>query len=410
MGYEGLRKAFYRDERAAEELYARRFGSASAVHVDVEVAGSPAFFVMTDAVYDAVVRLERADKEILRLSHALPGKALEQFALDNLIDEIVFTNGIEGVQSTRREIGSALDQLGRNDRSFRFKGLVNAYVMLGGSESAAVETPRDVRAIFDGLVRSEVVEENPRNAPDGALFRADAVSVYSPSGAELHRGLSPEPAIVKALETSLRLLNDPSINDVARIAAFHFLFGYIHPFYDGNGRVNRYISSLYLTKGHERVLGYGLSFAIRERLDDYYAAFEQVEHRLNRGDLTPFVITFCDMAAAAAERIRITLEGKRDDFAALESAALDAVPVPVLYKPGMRDLASLLVQAALFTDRGISTRELGACFGVTRATVSNRIARLGDYLAIEKEQRGKDMYYKADLSALRGASPRSQRA
>ncbi len=32
------------------------------------------------------------------------------------------------------------------------------------------------------------------------------------------------------------------------IAVFHYLFGYVHPFYDGNGRMARYLSSIFCSE------------------------------------------------------------------------------------------------------------------------------------------------------------------
>ena len=43
-------------------------------------------------------------------------------------------------------------------------------------------------------------------------------------------------------------LNGDNINSIIRISIFHYLYSYVHPFYDGNGRINRLISSYYISK------------------------------------------------------------------------------------------------------------------------------------------------------------------
>ena len=52
----------------------------------------------------AALRVSESDKELLRLMRDLPTKAIEQFAVKNLVDEIVITNEVEGVNSTRHEV------------------------------------------------------------------------------------------------------------------------------------------------------------------------------------------------------------------------------------------------------------------------------------------------------------------
>ena len=51
-------------------------------------------------------------KEVRALSAQLPDIAKEQYSRKCLIDEIVLTNKIEGVHSSRKEIGEVLDMLG----------------------------------------------------------------------------------------------------------------------------------------------------------------------------------------------------------------------------------------------------------------------------------------------------------
>ena len=46
-----------------------------------------------------------------------------------------------------------------------------------------------------------------------------------------------------------------------------FLFAYIHPFYDGNGRTNRFISSYVLSHSFSPIVGYRLSYSVKERIE-----------------------------------------------------------------------------------------------------------------------------------------------
>ena len=130
----------------------------------------------------------------------MPGKAIQSYRESNLIDEIVITNEIEGVRSTRREIGDVLERLEENDKRGRFHGLVQKYQMLSREEDIAICTCADVRSIYDDLVLDEVARDNPDHVPDGTLFRKGPVSVCDATGIPIHKGMEPESKITLCLE------------------------------------------------------------------------------------------------------------------------------------------------------------------------------------------------------------------
>lgn len=72
----------------------------------------------------------KTDKQIKALRDSLPEKAIGHFAIRCLVDEIVKTNDIEGVYSSRREINSVLSELETKSHGKRFMGLVQKYLML----------------------------------------------------------------------------------------------------------------------------------------------------------------------------------------------------------------------------------------------------------------------------------------
>ena len=171
MAYRDLRKIFHGYPKTYATEYESRFNSDQSHKVGFDVSGSPAFFVMTPEIYQAAIDAAKIDKEIYQLILSLPGKAIQSYRESNLIDEIVITNEIEGVRSTRREIGDVLERLEENDKRGRFHGLVQKYQMLSREEDIAICTCADVRSIYDDLVLDEVARDNPDHVPDGTLFR-----------------------------------------------------------------------------------------------------------------------------------------------------------------------------------------------------------------------------------------------
>ena len=66
----------------------------------------------------------------------------------------------------------------------------------------------------------------------------------------------------------------------------------------------------------------------------------------------------------------------------------------------MRELYWYLIQVAIFSDMGISTRELLALTGVSRTTLIKRLNEIADRGMLKTNRNGKEKYYQIDLIAL----------
>ena len=54
-----------------------------------------------------------------------------------------------------------------------------------------------------------------------------------------------------------------------------------------------------------------MSYSVKERIEKYYKGFSLCEHPLNRGDLTPFVISFSELIVDAMENTLGSLRKSR---------------------------------------------------------------------------------------------------
>lgn len=109
--------------------------------------------------------------------------------------------------------------------------------------------------------------------PDGQFFRKGPVSVLDASHKPIHQGVEPESKIIEPMNQALMILADEAIPALVRVSVFHFLFAYIHPFYDGNGRTIRFISGYVLSHSFSPIVGYRLSYFVKERIEKYYKGF-----------------------------------------------------------------------------------------------------------------------------------------
>ena len=184
MEYKELKSLSYGNESEYLKEYLSRFESPNAIKLDFHIGKHQAFFLQNVEVMTLAYKIAKLDMKVHKLSQELPGVALEQYSKKCLIDEIVLTNKIEGVHSSRKEIGEALDILEnqsekRKGKSSRFVGLVNKYLKLVYAETISLEKSEDVRKIYDEIFLEEIVHENPSNRPDGKIFRKESVSVWN---------------------------------------------------------------------------------------------------------------------------------------------------------------------------------------------------------------------------------------
>lgn len=397
MRYQSLAKLFYSDKDHYEDIYQKRFDSKYATKINFEINGSQAFFVLEPSLHYKIISIYKADKRIKKLRDELPGVAISHFTIRSLIDEIVLTNDIEGVYSSRREINSILSELETKNRRKRFKGLVQKYLMLQKNETLSFQTCQDIRNLYNELVYAEVEEDNPNNLPDGEIFRKDSASVTTATQKEIHQGVNPESKIIECINQALQVLNSTEIDEPIKVALFHYLFGYIHPFYDGNGRTSRFISSYLLSKEFEPTIAYRLSYTIKENIKEYYQAFKTCNDRHNKGDLTPFVIMFTDIIEESMKQLEEALQ-KRHQKLMYYRERIQYLPMGLNEK--YIDFYDYLLQASLFSESGISVEELKGLMRVSRPTVFNRLKNLSEYNLIEKKSLGNSSYYNLNLDEV----------
>ena len=72
--------------------------------------------VQNSDVYRILLQIQKIDKQVQLLCKELPRAALRQFAQKCLVDEIVLTNDIEGVNSTRPVSYTHLDVYKRQEQ------------------------------------------------------------------------------------------------------------------------------------------------------------------------------------------------------------------------------------------------------------------------------------------------------
>lgn len=306
MTYLSLKKYEYNHHGDSPAEYRRRFECNDSKHIEFNFGSYQAFFVETKEIRDSVLDIYKMDRTVIRLYHELPKEAITHYMLRCLIDEVQITNSIEGVNSTRKEIRDAYEH-----KCTRFNGIVGKYLLLLSREKIPVNSCENIRALYDELVLPEVLEESEKNRPDGKIFRKESVKVYGNKLEPIHEGVYPEEAIINAMKSALKYLNNENEELLYRVAVFHYLMGYIHPFYNGNGRLNRFISSYMLAQDLSPLIGYRLSYTVKEEQSSYNKAFVECNDNDNCGELTMFVEMFLNILTESMRNLVLSLEKRK---------------------------------------------------------------------------------------------------
>lgn len=394
MNYEILSSLYYKKPETYEEIYRHRITSEAAILLPFQIHDNPAFYYNIPELTKILISIYKNCELINKLSSVLPRIAITSFINKALVEEIMITNEIEGIRSTRKEVESAISMA--NDptptKTARFEGLARKYVKLIYDEQLKLENCQDIRKLYDDIVLNEIGDTNK---PDGTLFRKESVSVYSSTQKEKHRGILPEANIIETLNQGLGLFQDEQIPLLISTALFHYLFGYVHPFYDGNGRTSRFISSIYLRSELNILLSLRLSYIIKDNKNDYYNTFDTCNDPKNKGDLTPFVFMFLTLINKAASDIyqRLdTLDTKLKYFYGL-------LDTPKLSQKEQK-LLFILVQDALFGEGHISRKEIANTMDLSISTINTLITALSKNITITCNKESKQNVYALDIDSL----------
>lgn len=272
----------------------------------------PLYYLPTSNIIKLTTTIYKYNLEIMDLFNALPGIAQKNYIFDCIVEELQNTNEIEGVRSSREEIARSAKELSKGSkRKLRFTSMVNSYNKLLSDDLDLLESSEDVRKIFDYLVSEEITDEEK---PDGKIFRKDATYVLKKSGTgkEIHRGITPESKIISHVTAMIDLLKGDEYPDLIKIAVAHYYFGYIHPFYDGNGRTSRFISSMYLNDTLSQLAAISLSRGCNKYNKKYLEAFENTNKIGNRGEMNYFIDSFLEIIVNALEEMISEIKEKRE--------------------------------------------------------------------------------------------------
>lgn len=163
-----------------------------------------------------------------------------------------------------------------------FQEVKNSVLSVLRNENPGEVADNDHGAWYRELFGASVAAGIIRPA-DLAGYRSDRVFIRN----SMHTPLAPR-AVPDAMAVFFELLTEET-HPAVRVVLGHFIFVYIHPYMDGNGRMGRFLMNLMLAAG-----GYPWTVVPVELRRDYMAALEQASVR---EDIVPFASFLGELVA-----------------------------------------------------------------------------------------------------------------
>ena len=262
-----------------DRFYQKRFQGESTIHTGLKIKPKnfptpfELYYIPTNAILLKIETIYHNDTKLRAHDSFLPGIAKKNFLVNLIAEELNSSNKIEGVKSNKQEIAESTKKImtGTIPSKMRLSSMIKSYLKLQDDSLNLPQQPEDIRKIYDDNTEGEISDDN---LPNGDLFRKDGVEIYNENAAQpIHEGIIGEREIYHHLEALLAMLNQSHLPFLVKLAIGHYYFGYIHPFYDGNGRTGRFLTSLYLSKIFSIYTAYALSNGCHLAHKSYMAFF-----------------------------------------------------------------------------------------------------------------------------------------
>jgi Fic family protein len=324
-------------------------------------------YIFTPAITKALMEIEGSRQAVIELP--INVEVLASLRETARLAATHYSTQIEGNRLTRAQVEEALAGAHFPGRERDEAEVRNYYRGLEHVEALASDrgdiTEDDLRRIHGLVLRGRAA---PSPYRDGQNVIRDSTSggiVYLPPEAHDVPRLMAELVTWVNDQLASRELPAPIVAAVA-----HYQYATIHPYYDGNGRTARLLTTLILHRS-----GYGLKgiYSLEEHyvrdLGGYYAALAvgpSHNYYLGRAgaEITGFIDYFCRSMADAFSAVRV--QAAR----AVERDARDASPLLRQLDPRQRRLLEL------YRDRGmVTTADIAAHLGLSRRTVADLCRR-----------------------------------
>lgn len=228
------------------------------------------------------------------LQEVLDGKI---YNISAMKEEISSSLRIENINSSKENLRKAFQGLaGEGKEEEEVFYMKKALDFIAMPENKINE--KNMTRLYKNFI--EVTLEDDYKLPSKHIYRDDWV--YITGDRVYHQGLDAR-FLADYMEDFYNFIDqNDQIPILVKAAILHFYLAYLHPWFDGNGRMARLLHLWYLIeKGFSASLFYSHSKYIDRTKAAYYKSFVKIEENYKLTgilDLTPFIIYYQDMIYA----------------------------------------------------------------------------------------------------------------
>ena len=206
-------------------------------------------------------------------------------------DEIVATSAIESIDFSRDSVRKILKGMApKDEQENRIMGLKHGLEFIADTSNKITE--ENLYKLYMMTVGNFLTGDD--KLLEGNYYRHDTVCVVSDRVE--HSGLDYKKVPVFMKEFIEFVNAEDDINDLIKAAIIHFYIAFVHPYFDGNGRIARLVHLWFLIqKGYKYALFIPFSSQIEKNRKAYYDAYTTIEKNKKYSgkiDVTPFVLYF----------------------------------------------------------------------------------------------------------------------
>lgn len=390
-----IHKIYYKNKEIHNETYNKRINFESTFKTGIKIQAKKSvmdlYYIPNIKTDNKIEKIRINDNKLKDLEAQLPSIIGESLLIEAISSELQSSNELEGVESNKEDIVYSTRKIlsKKDDRSERFSSTINSYILLIDNKLNFPKDSYEVRKIYDKITDGEISNDD---LPDGKIFRKNDVHINkmgTVSGQTIHKGMVGEDNIIKSIDQLLDFINNSKIPLLIKVAIGHYYIEYIHPFYDGNGRLGRFISSIYLESSYSYLTALSLSRGSYLQKANYYKAFDVTNSEKNKGELNFFIDVFLDLLIKGQEEMIENLIDKNEKFDELINSIENDINLSE--EIDKTTLIGFLPNALLLFNMPISRDEIIDSMSLERYPVTqikfslNRLVKLG-YLKTTKKR------------------------
>ncbi|OIJ14267.1 hypothetical protein BKP37_08810 [Anaerobacillus alkalilacustris] len=259
--------------------------------------GNKFWYSMTQGLEKLIHDIDVRAKE--RLDELVVSEIQQRLLIESLIDEAFFSSVIEGAFSTKkrtRELVKSKDPKNKSEKMI----LNNYHALEFILENLHSELNEEIFLSLHKIITENTLEEDEitEKYRDGPVY----VMSENQTKTEPIYVAPPLEDVQPMMDELFSFINNEKqfINPIIKAFIIHFYIVYVHPFYDGNGRVARAFSYMYLLKkGYNFFRFFSISTVVNQKKGKYYKAIKDTEDY--GSDLTYFIKAYSEMTLESIE-------------------------------------------------------------------------------------------------------------